>query len=125
MAGTSRAGICAVAALLALPAATAARPADPGRPDAPRAGPVYRLRVSPTRPRAGHRTRFVFTATVRAGGPAGGLPDATVRLAGRNAVTNGRGRATIRVALKRARRRYRATLTFGGKRVASATVRTR
>jgi hypothetical protein len=125
MTRTSPAALGAVAALLALPAATAARPAQPGLPDAVRAAPVYRLTVTPIRPHARQRTRFRFIATVRAGGPAGGLPDAKVRFGGRTAVTNGRGRATIRATLKRSHRHYRATLTFAGKRVATATVLTR
>jgi hypothetical protein len=125
MTRTSPAALGAVAALLALPAGTAARPAHPGLPEGVRAALVYRLTVSPIRPHAGQRTRFRFIATVGAGGPASGLPDAKVRFGGRTAVTTGRGRATIRTTLKRSRRRYRATLSFAGKRVATATVLTR
>jgi hypothetical protein len=87
---------------------------------------IYKLRVSPTRPRAGHRTRFAFTATVAVGGgPTSGVPDAKVRFAGRTAVTDRQGRAMIRTALRRARQRYRATLVLGGRTVANAIVTTR
>jgi sugar lactone lactonase YvrE len=98
---------------------------EAGLPLALPPAPVYKLRVSPTRPRAGHQTRFRFTATVAAGGPASGVPDAKVRFAGRTAVTDGQGHATVRAALRRAKTSYHASLVFGGKRVASTTVRTR
>jgi hypothetical protein len=85
--------------------------------------PVYKLSVSPTRPRAGHRTRFTFTATLAVGGgPTESVPGAKVRLAGHTAVTNGQGRSTIRTTLDRACKRYRPTLVVGGQTVANAIV---
>jgi hypothetical protein len=99
---------------------------EQGLPLALPPAPIYKLRVTPTRPRAGHRTRFGLTATVAVGGgPTSGVPGAKVRLAGHSAVTDGQGRATIRTTLRRANKRYRATLVLGGRTMANATVTTR
>ena len=91
-------------------------------PPAPRGGgPAARiaLRVSPRRVRAGRRTRFSFVARTRAGTR---LPGATVRFAGRRAVTDSRGVARMRARLRRPGA-YRARATAAGYRPGRATVR--
>jgi hypothetical protein len=71
-------------------------PCQPGRATPPPAR--ARLRVAPRRVRAGRRVRLRF----RAGGSASCKRRATVRLGRHRAVTNGRGRASLRVRFRRA-----------------------
>jgi sugar lactone lactonase YvrE len=81
-------------------------------------GPKLRLSVRPRRVTAGTRRRF--RAKVTAGGEP--VQAATVRLAGREATTNERGRATLRPKFRRAGKR-RAVASKGGYRPARKTVR--
>jgi hypothetical protein len=70
----------------------------------PRADAVVRLRASPTRLRAGRRTRVAVTASVRFAGAEHPLAGVRVRAAGAAARTDARGRATLRVRPARAGR---------------------
>jgi hypothetical protein len=83
-----------------------------------RAKPRLRLRVTPRRVRAGHRTRFRFRVTSH-GRPVRG---ARVRLAGKIKRTGRRGRATITRRLHR-RGLRRAVVHKRGYRAASRRVR--
>jgi hypothetical protein len=60
---------------------------------------ALRLSVSPRRAPARRRTRFRFRVTALVGGRRSAVGGATVRLAGRRARTDRRGRATLRVTL--------------------------
>ena len=86
--------------------------------------PRLALAVRPRRVRAGRRTRFRFTATVRDRGMTYPARGATVRFAGRSRVVNAAGTASMRVKLKRPGRK-RARVSQGGVRSASAIVRIR
>ena len=74
-------------------------PCTPGRA-AGRAAPA-RLVVRPKRVRAGRRTRFRFHATVVENGRRRPLGGAVIRFAGRRAVANRRGMATMAATLRR------------------------
>src|SRR4051794_21543697 len=87
---------------------------------------TLRLSVKPRRTRAGHRTRFVFTAVATVPGSASSARarGVAIRFAGRRARTNPHGRATIVVKLRR-RGRYTARATRAGLPPARAHVSVR
>jgi endoglycosylceramidase len=87
---------------------------------APRTPPTrIRLKVRPRRVVAGTLTRFRFRATVRRGRPLRGV---LIRFAGHRVRTNRRGRASLRLRLRRTGRR-RVFASRGGYRRGRATVR--
>ena len=85
------------------------------------AGSKLRLTLSRSRVRAARRARIVATVRVLAGGHAIPIRSVEVRLAGRRARTDARGRA--RLTVKLARGRYRAQAFFKGLTSASRTIR--
>jgi hypothetical protein len=62
---------------------------------------TLRLSVTPRRAQAGRRTRFRLRATARVAGARSGVRGAIVRLGGRRAGTDRRGRASLEVTLRR------------------------
>jgi hypothetical protein len=83
-----------------------------------------RLKVRPRRTRAGRRTRFRFKVTARVRGKRRLVRGVRIRLAGRRARTNRRGRARIRLRFNRPGR-YRVRARKKGMRGASKWVRVR
>ena len=83
---------------------------------------AIRLRVTPKRTRAGRTRRFRLRVTTPGGKPVEG---ATVRLGGKRAVTNAKGRATIRARLRGKGRTARARATAPNRCAAPATARIR
>jgi len=75
--------------------------------------------VTPTRAKAGRRTRFSFRVTDNNGDPVSGV---TVKIAGLRARTNARGRASVMATLPRTGR-YTATATRRGLKTGRAVVR--
>ena len=95
----------------------------PSLPPAPALAPTtrYRLAASPRRVRAGRRVALQFTATALSGHAGVPVTDGVVAIAGARARTGSTGRARVRLRFPRPGI-YRAWLTVGGRRRASATV---
>jgi hypothetical protein len=79
------------------------------------------LKLNHARVKAGKKTALTATATVVSGGFSVPLRDVQVRLGGKTAKTDARGRAKLKVKLTRGR--YRAQAFYKGLRTASKTVR--
>ncbi|MFL5894605.1 MAG: cellulase family glycosylhydrolase [Thermoleophilaceae bacterium] len=71
--------------------------------------PYIRLTVKPKRVRAGQRVRFTFTAVSLSGGTRRPLRAVHIWFAHRRATTNRRGKAVIRIALRRGRTGVKAS----------------
>ena len=80
-----------------------------------------RLSVAPRQARAGRRTRFAFRTTVRRDGATRPVCGAAIRFGGRKAVSDGQGRAALRLTPQAGRRT--ATATKHGLRRGAAAVR--
>jgi sugar lactone lactonase YvrE len=91
----------------------------------PKAKLTYRLRVTPSRPRAGRKTGFRFVAVKLVDGVTRPVAGARIWFDHVRKRTGKRGRVTIRRALRHRHRRYRAGLYVGGHRVVRIIVRTR
>ncbi|MDQ1700854.1 MAG: hypothetical protein QOF57_106, partial [Frankiaceae bacterium] len=89
---------------------------------APLVAPRIRLTASPSHVRAGRRTQLTFHASITAGSRVHLLPGANIRVAGRRARTDARGRARVTVP-PLAAGRARATATLIGLKVGSVDVR--
>jgi hypothetical protein len=76
-----------------------------------------RLRVSPRRVRAGRRVRLRFRADAPLGGVRAPVAGASVRLGGRTVTTGARGRARMKVRVRRGRTAYATKLRYREGRV--------
>jgi hypothetical protein len=84
---------------------------------------TLRLSVSPRSALAGVKSRFSFSASFRINGTSHAVSGATIRFAGRRALTNLRGKARITAALRPGR--HSADATRRGLRAARLVVRAR
>ena len=97
---------------------------DPPVSNVPLTTPRIRLSVTPRSVRSGRRVTLGLRATYTQGGRTHLLPGANIRVAGRRARTDARGRARVTVP-PLAPGSVRVTATLNGLRTGSATVRAR